>query len=91
MIPIIFFVSNIALLIVLAMGGHYVILDQMTLGEFTAFNGYIAMLVFPIIIIGFMSNVIAQASASYTRVYKVLNSPEVSRNGKINELKGYRV
>jgi len=29
---------------------------------------YLTMLIFPILVIGFMSNVIAQASASYMRV-----------------------
>ena len=56
MIPIITFVSNIATLIILALGGHYVIAHTMTLGEFAAFSSYIAILIFPILVIGFMSN-----------------------------------
>ena len=41
---------------------------SMTLGDFTAFNSYLAILIFPVIVIGFMSNVIAQASASFSRL-----------------------
>ena len=48
----------------------------MTLGEFTAFNSYLAILIFPVIMIGFMSNVMAQASASYQRIAKVLDAPD---------------
>ncbi|MEO8854394.1 MAG: ABC transporter transmembrane domain-containing protein, partial [Ginsengibacter sp.] len=69
LIPIIVLTSNLARLTVLGLGGHFVILGSMTLGEFAAFNSYIAILIFPIIMIGFMSNVIARASASYQRIH----------------------
>ena len=49
LIPIIVLTSNLARLAVLASGGHFVIVGSMTLGEFAAFNSYIAILIFPII------------------------------------------
>ena len=70
LIPVITFCTNLATLIILALGGHFVIAGTMTLGDFTAFNSYLAILIFPILIIGFMSNVIAQASASYGRIVR---------------------
>lgn len=76
LIPVITFVSNLALLTVLALGGHFVISGTMTLGNFAAFNSYISILIFPILIIGFMSNMIAQATASYQRIQEVLGTPE---------------
>ncbi len=85
LIPIIMFTSNIAMISVLALGGHFVITGSMTLGNFAAFNSYIAILVFPIIIIGFMSNIIAQASVSYQRIEGVLNTPDKIETGTINE------
>ncbi len=89
LIPIITLVANLATLSVLALGGHFVINGSMTLGEFAAFNSYITILIFPIIVIGFMSNVIAQASASYMRVDRVLKAPETAETGTIKEpLKG---
>ena len=72
MIPIITFVANMATLTILALGGRFVIGGSMTLGNFAAFNSYIAILIFPILVIGFMSNVIARASASYKRINSVL-------------------
>jgi ATP-binding cassette subfamily B protein len=75
MIPIITFLTNIATLTILTLGGHFVITGSMTLGEFTAFNSYLGILIFPILIIGFMSNAIAQAQASYARIGEVLASP----------------
>jgi ATP-binding cassette subfamily B protein len=85
MIPIITFVSNLATLVVLSLGGHFVITGGMTLGDFAAFNSYIALLVFPILVIGFMSNVIAQAQASYARVNEILESPEPKPDGTLKE------
>ncbi len=76
LIPIITFVGGIGTLVVVALGGHFVISGAMSLGDFTAFYSYVAMLIFPIIIIGFMSNIIAQATASYGRVQGILTTPE---------------
>jgi len=75
LIPVITFTTNLATLIILALGGYFVIGGTMTLGDFTAFNSYLATLIFPIIIIVFMSNVISQAHASYDRVKEVLAAP----------------
>jgi ATP-binding cassette subfamily B protein len=83
LIPVISFAANLSVLIILALGGKFVINGTMSLGNFMAFNGYLAILIFPIIIIGFMSNVIAQASASYKRVCEVLlveNNKEKGQN-----------
>ena len=85
LIPVIAFASNLALISVLALGGHFVIMGTMTLGNFAAFNSYIAILVFPIIIIGFMSNIIARASVSYQRIERVLNAEDNIETGTINE------
>jgi ATP-binding cassette subfamily B protein len=89
LIPVITFLSNFATLIILALGGYFVIHGSMTLGNFTAFNNYLLILIFPILVIGFMSNVIAQAEASYARISKVLHTPDPSDTGTITkELSG---
>ncbi len=89
LIPVITFTSNLAALTILALGGHFVINGSMTLGNFAAFNSYLSMLIFPILVIGFMSNVIAQASASYQRISSVINTPEAAETGTITTpLKG---
>ncbi len=75
LIPVITFFTNLATLAILLLGGHFVIQGTMSLGNFTAFNTYLAILIFPMLIIGFMSNVIAQAQASYGRITGVLNAP----------------
>ncbi len=89
LIPSITLATNIATVIILLLGGHYVIAGSMSLGDFTAFNSYLAILIFPIILIGFMGNVIAQSSASYARIGAILNRPEEEKQGRIiTDLRG---
>ncbi|SOD97274.1 ABC transporter ATP-binding protein [Spirosoma fluviale] len=89
LIPIISFTANMAALTILVLGGHFVITGSMSLGDFAAFNSYLALLIFPIVVIGFMSNVIAQASASYERVNQVLQAVETLQTGTLTAtLKG---
>jgi ATP-binding cassette subfamily B protein len=83
LIPIITFLTNAAVLTILMLGGHFVISGSMSLGDFTAFNSYLTILIFPIFILGFMSTVIAQATASYGRIEEVLNAPDAKDTGTI--------
>jgi ATP-binding cassette, subfamily B, bacterial len=85
LIPIIMFVANLATVVILALGGHYVVSGTMTLGDFAAFNSYLVMLIFPIMMIGFMSNIIAQATASYQRITEVLNAPDSVDLGTVTQ------
>ncbi len=89
LIPAITLATNLAMVVILALGGHFVIVGGMTLGQFTAFNSYLAILIFPIILIGFMSNVIAQAGASYMRIGMVLGAQEEPKSGRaVSSLRG---
>ncbi|MEQ1869216.1 MAG: ABC transporter ATP-binding protein [Vicinamibacterales bacterium] len=83
LIPIIVFSTNLATLMILTIGGHFVINGSMSIGDFTAFNSYLAILIFPVIVIGFMSNVMAQAGASYARIGMVLGAPAPEDSGTV--------
>lgn len=85
LIPIVTFVANLAMLTILVLGGHFVITESMSLGDFAAFNSYLGLLIFPILMMGFMSNIMAQASASYQRINEVLEAPEIKESGTIKE------
>jgi ATP-binding cassette, subfamily B, bacterial len=90
MIPVITLAANLATVTILFLGGHFVIAGTMSLGDFTAFNSYLFILIFPIILIGFMSNVIAQATASFQRLGIILNAPEEkATGGLVRELRGH--
>ncbi|MES2623805.1 MAG: ABC transporter ATP-binding protein [Pseudomonadota bacterium] len=89
MIPAISFLVSLAILMILAFGGHLVITGELSLGNFSAFLNYLTILVFPIIVIGFMSNIIAQATASFGRIVQVLEAPERPAPGTLDiELRG---
>ncbi len=83
LIPVITFFTNLAVLAIVILGGYFVIQNSMSLGNFTAFNSYLAILIFPILILGFISNLIAQAQASYVRIAKVLGAPIEKKTGGI--------
>jgi ATP-binding cassette, subfamily B, bacterial len=84
LIPIIVFSTNLATLTILTLGGRFVINGDMTLGDFTAFNSYLAIVIFPVIVIGFMSNVMAQAAASFARIGMVLGAPAPKAAGTVS-------
>jgi ATP-binding cassette subfamily B protein len=68
---------------ILTLGGRFVIQGSMTLGDFMAFNSYLALLIFPVIVIGFMSNAFAMAGASYGRISGVLMAPDKKETGTV--------
>lgn len=83
LIPVITLGTNLATLVIMIFGGNFVIAGSMSLGDFTAFNAYVAMLFFPILVIGLRSNIIAQASAAYGRIAAVLGAPAPVHDGTI--------
>lgn len=82
MIPIMMAVSNLGFVIVLILGGHFTITGSMTIGELSAFNGYILVLVFPLIMIGFLGDMLARAAASWGRIAEVVYAPIVRQGGE---------
>jgi len=76
LIPIITFVSNLATLAILALGGKFIIGGTLSLGDFTAFQSYLGLFIFPLLVLGVMSSIMSQASASYDRITEILEAPD---------------
>lgn len=74
LLPIMAATSALGTLIVLFLGGQRVIDGAMTLGDFVAFNGYLAMLVWPTIIFGWILNLIQRGAASMARLNEVFDA-----------------
>ncbi|MFA5249108.1 MAG: ABC transporter ATP-binding protein [Candidatus Paceibacterota bacterium] len=83
LIPVINFAMNAAVIIILALGGRFIISGEMTLGDFTAFINYLTILVFPIVMLGMTSNMIAQATASYQRISQVSTASRKEDSGMV--------
>jgi ATP-binding cassette, subfamily B, multidrug efflux pump len=72
--PFIFLLSNLVTLAVFAYGGAEVIGGRFSIGELVAFNSYLALILQPILLIGFAAPAIAQSAASAERVYEVVDA-----------------
>jgi ATP-binding cassette, subfamily B, multidrug efflux pump len=59
---------------VLWFGGRQVMLGHLTLGEFVAFMGYLAMLTWPSIAVGWVLNIFQRGSASMGRMLEIMDS-----------------
>ena len=87
--PIITFLANSTVIVILLLGGYFVLNGEMSLGQFSAFLNYVSILIFPVIILGFLSNLIARAATSYGRIDEVLKSEEDQAGGELRtEIKG---
>ncbi|RII28590.1 MAG: ABC transporter ATP-binding protein [Geobacter sp.] len=74
MIPVIAATGAIGTLIVLILGGSRVIAGSLTLGDFVAFNGYLAMLIWPTVVLGWILNLMQRGAASMSRLNHVLEA-----------------
>ncbi len=70
--PLLTTVAGLGVLFILGVGGKEVIDGHLTLGSFVAFNGYLAMLVWPMIAIGWVMNVTQRGLASMERINAVM-------------------
>jgi len=71
--------AGVAATLVLWLGGRQVMAGSMTLGEFVAFNGYLAMLTWPMMAIGYTANQYQRGTAALSRIGEVLDTPPSSR------------
>ena len=61
-------------LIVLWQGGHQLLRGQISLGALIAFNGYLAVLVWPMIALGWVTNIFQRGAASMGRLNYILTA-----------------
>ncbi|GAM10848.1 putative multidrug resistance ABC transporter ATP-binding/permease protein YheI [Geobacter sp. OR-1] len=79
MIPVMAATGALGTLIVLLVGGGKVVSGVLTLGDFVAFNGYLAMLIWPTIMLGWILNLSQRGAASMERLNWILAAvPRVS-------------
>ena len=66
--PAIEFLSNVVLVMVISFGGYFVIDGEISLGTLVAFSNYIFMLIWPMRMMGWLTNVLAQCLASIKKI-----------------------
>jgi ATP-binding cassette subfamily B protein len=75
--PLLATVAGMGVLAILLFGGNLVIQGEITLGTFVAFNGYLTMLVWPVIALGWVMNMTEQGLASMQRINDVMEEKAV--------------
>jgi len=77
--PMMLFFSNLSLVVVLYLGGRLAILQEITPGDFVAFVSYLGLLTWPMMALGWVTNLIQRGKASLERIDKILKTaPEIS-------------
>lgn len=78
--PTIEFLSNLVLVLVISFGGYFVIIGEMSLGTLVAFSNYIFMLIWPMRLMGWITNVIAQCIASVKKIDTIFDEVPSIKN-----------
>jgi len=71
--PLLTTLAGLGVLAILLVGGMLVIRGAITLGVFVAFNGYLTMLVWPMIAIGWVMNISERGLASMQRMNEIFD------------------
>jgi ATP-binding cassette, subfamily B, multidrug efflux pump len=72
--PVIFLIANLGQAAVLYFGGRQIIHGTLTLGEWQKFSLYLVYVFFPMGQLGFIINLMSQASASAQRIFEILDT-----------------
>ncbi len=72
--PLMFLLVGFSLVITLYNGGVRVIEGALTIGQLTAFMGYLVMLIWPMIAFGWVINILQQGAASMARLAKITDT-----------------
>ena len=82
--PALSLLGGIAAAIVLWIGGNAVVSGRITLGELVAFQIYLGMLIWPMIALGWVTNLFQRGAASMGRIREIMDLPaehDVGRDG----------
>ena len=78
--PMMFLLFEIGAALILLLGGRGIFRGELSLGDFVAFVGYLAMLAWPMIAVGWVANLFQRGAASMKRVSEILDvSPEIQQ------------
>ena len=76
--PMMVIFTNVGLAIVIWLGGRLTILGHITTGDFVAFISYLNLLTWPMMAMGWVTNLVQRGSASMRRINRILEEiPEI--------------
>lgn len=74
--PLAMLMGGLAALVLVSFGGGLVLSHVLTLGDLTAFTGYLAALSWPVMSLGWAANLFQRARAGQERIDQIFASPE---------------
>lgn len=92
--PLMQFFIGLGFAAILLIGGYETARGRMTIGQFTAFNLYLEQLIWPLIAMGYVTNLIQRGAASLKRMHEIMRiEPAIateaplggSREGRLGE------
>ncbi len=93
--PMMLLFSNLSLAIVLYLGGRKTITQDITPGDFVAFISYLGLLTWPMMALGWVTNLIQRGRASLDRINKILQTVPEIRDGEnattIEDVQGHLI
>ncbi|NUO18698.1 ABC transporter ATP-binding protein [bacterium] len=76
--PLMGFFFEVGAAVILLIGGWGIIRNEMSVGDFVAFVGYLGMLAWPMIAVGWVANILQRGAASMKRIQELLDTkPEI--------------
>ncbi|MFN7944902.1 MAG: ABC transporter ATP-binding protein [Blastocatellia bacterium] len=89
--PLMQFCIGLGFAAILWYGGRQVGLGQMSLGDFTAFNLYLEQLIWPLIAMGYVTNMVQRGTASLKRMHQIMQiEPAIADAPDAKPLTGLR-
>lgn len=73
--PMMLFFSNLSLALLLYIGGRQTILLDISPGDFVAFISYLGLITYPMMAMGWVTNLIQRGKASLDRIQTILQTP----------------
>jgi ATP-binding cassette, subfamily B, multidrug efflux pump len=70
--PLMQFFIGLGFAAILLIGGYETARGRMTIGEFTAFNLYLELLIWPLIAMGYVTNLVQRGAASLKRMHEIM-------------------
>ncbi|MCI5140093.1 MAG: ATP-binding cassette domain-containing protein, partial [Candidatus Electrothrix sp. AR1] len=87
--PVAILVGNLGMLLILYYGGKLVIKEAITLGDFVAFVHYLYMLIWPMMAVGWVTNIAQRGFTSLARIHRLLAAQSRLENSlQVSEQEG---
>ena len=95
--PLMQFFIGLGFAAILLIGGYETARGRMTIGEFAAFNLYLEQLIWPLIAMGYVTNLVQRGAASLKRMHEIVriepaiaDAPEAPRGSSRSGATGRR-